>query len=162
MRLSVVVFSMFLMWCFPLAVAGQEMSGQPDSVRTRYEKMMTRRMEMWQRLIPDHYKMQFAGSIGMVSAGTGLFRRLFFRIRLAEFEVDVVARFDLHDVEPDHFAGLDHAPVPAGGVADLALEQSGEIVLVGEVEVGGDLLDRPAGAVKQLLHTASFRFSRYW
>ena len=44
-----------------------------------------------------------------VSAGTGLFRRLFFRIRLAEFEVDVVARFDLHDVEPDHFAGLDHA-----------------------------------------------------
>ena len=49
-----------------------------------------------------------------------------------------------------------------GGVADLALEQSGEIVLVGEVEVGGDLLDRPAGAVKQLLRTASFRFSRYW
>lgn len=87
---------------------------------------------------------------------------MFFRIRLAEFEVDVVARFDLLDVEPDHFAGLDHAPVPAGGVADLALEQSGEIVLVGEVEVGGDLLDRPAGAVKQLLRTASFRFSRYW
>lgn len=85
---------------------------------------------------------------------------MFFRIRLAEFEVDVVARFDLHDVEPDHFAGLDHAPVPAGGVADLALEQSGEIVLVGEVEVGGDLLDRPAGAVEQLLSRGQFSFQQ--
>ena len=79
---------------------------------------------------------------------------------MADFEVDVVARFDLHDVEPDHFAGLDHAPVPAGGVADLALEQSGEIVLVGEVEVGGDLLDRPAGAVEQLLSRGQFSFQQ--
>ena len=71
MRLSVVIFSLCLAWCRPLALSGQDVESRPDSARTRYEKMMTRRMEMWQRLIPDHYKMQFAGSIGMVSAGTG-------------------------------------------------------------------------------------------
>jgi len=32
---------------------------------------MARRMEGWKRLIPDHYKIQFAGSIGAASIGTG-------------------------------------------------------------------------------------------
>ena len=71
MRLSVVVFSLCLAWCRPLALSGQDVESRPDSARTRYEKMMTRRMEAWRRLIPDHYKWQFAGSIGVVSLGTG-------------------------------------------------------------------------------------------
>lgn len=70
MRLSVVLFSLCLA-LLPSRAGAQEMGAQADSARTRYEKMMTRRMEMWQRFIPDHYKMQFAGSIGMVSLGTG-------------------------------------------------------------------------------------------
>ena len=70
MRLSVVLFSLCLA-LLPSRAGAQETGAQADSARTRYEKMMTRRMEMWQRLIPDHYKMQFAGSIGMVSLGTG-------------------------------------------------------------------------------------------
>ena len=70
MRLSVVLFSLCLA-LLPSRAGAQETGVQADSARTRYEKMMTRRMEMWQRLIPDHYKMQFAGSIGMVSLGTG-------------------------------------------------------------------------------------------
>ena len=70
MRLSVVLFSLCLA-LLPSRGGAQETGAQADSARTRYEKMMTRRMEMWQRLIPDHYKMQFAGSIGMVSLGTG-------------------------------------------------------------------------------------------
>ena len=60
MRLSVVVFSLCLAWCRPLALSGQDVESRPDSARTRYEKMMTRRMEAWRRLIPDHYKWQFA------------------------------------------------------------------------------------------------------
>ena len=71
MRLSVVIFSLCLAWCRPLALSGQDVESRPDSARTRYEKMMTRRMEAWRRLIPDHYKWQFAGSIGVVSLGTG-------------------------------------------------------------------------------------------
>lgn len=71
MRLSVVVFSLCLAWCRPLALSGQDVESRPDSACTRYEKMMTRRMEAWRRLIPDHYKWQFAGSIGVVSLGTG-------------------------------------------------------------------------------------------
>lgn len=70
MRLSVVLFSLCLA-LLPSRAGAQETGAQADLARTRYEKMMTRRMEMWQRLIPDHYKMQFAGSIGMVSLGTG-------------------------------------------------------------------------------------------
>lgn len=56
----------------PSWVMGQGMTEPAtDTVPTRYEKMMTRRMERWQRLIPDHYKIQFAGSIGAASIGTG-------------------------------------------------------------------------------------------
>lgn len=36
-----------------------------------YELRMARRMRRWQRLIPSHYKLQFAGSIGLFSLGPG-------------------------------------------------------------------------------------------
>ena len=42
-----------------------------DTVPTRYEKMMTRRMRWNEFEFPIHYKIQFAGSIGVVSIGTG-------------------------------------------------------------------------------------------
>lgn len=72
MRLNVAVFSLFVS-CLPATMTGQEQTGteMPDSARSQYEKMMTRRMERWQRLIPTHYKGQFAGSIGLVSVGMG-------------------------------------------------------------------------------------------
>ena len=70
MRLSVALFSLCLS-ALPLRAAAQR-EGQPqDTARSRYEKMQDRRMAAWQRLIPDHYKLQFAGSIGMFSVGPG-------------------------------------------------------------------------------------------
>lgn len=36
-----------------------------------YERRMEKRIRRWQRLIPSHYKMQYAGSIGVVSLGPG-------------------------------------------------------------------------------------------
>ena len=47
MKLNVVIFSIWLSAGIPSWVMG------------------------WKRLIPDHYKIQFAGSIGVVSIGTG-------------------------------------------------------------------------------------------
>ena len=72
MKLNVVIFSIWLSAGIPSWVMGQSVTeAASDTVPTRYEKMMTRRMEGWKRLIPDHYKIQFAGSIGVVSIGTG-------------------------------------------------------------------------------------------
>lgn len=68
MRLNVAFFSVLM----GLAVSAvQAQTVEQDSVQTRYEKMMTRRMERWQRLIPSHYKLQYAGSIGAGSIGVG-------------------------------------------------------------------------------------------
>lgn len=68
--MNVAIFSVLCMLLFPqVASAGGHKDA--DSVRTRYEQLMVRRMERWQKLIPRHYKMQFAGSIGIVSLGTG-------------------------------------------------------------------------------------------
>lgn len=72
MKLNVAIFSIWLSAGIPSWVMGQSVTeAASDTVPTRYEKMMTRRMEGWKRLIPDHYKIQFAGSIGVVSIGTG-------------------------------------------------------------------------------------------
>lgn len=68
--MNVVVFSVLCLLLFPSGTYAKRHE-KPDSSRTRYEQMMVRRMERWQRLIPRHYKMQFAGSIGIVSVGTG-------------------------------------------------------------------------------------------
>lgn len=67
MRLSVVIFSLCCLLCMPSGVWGYE----ADSVQTRYERMQIRRMEKWKSLIPDHYKAQFAGSIGVALVGLG-------------------------------------------------------------------------------------------
>lgn len=62
MKLNVVIFSIWLSAGIPSWVMGQSVTeAASDTVPTRYEKMMTRRMEGWKRLIPDHYKIQFAG-----------------------------------------------------------------------------------------------------
>lgn len=70
MRLSVAIFSVLCLCAFPHRTSAREYE-KTDSARTRYEQMMVRRMERWQKLIPDHYKVQFAGSIGVFSVGTG-------------------------------------------------------------------------------------------
>lgn len=69
MRLSVAVFSLLCLWAYPSLTNAREFE-KTDSARTKYEQMMVRRMERWQKLIPDHYKAQFAGSIGVFSVGT--------------------------------------------------------------------------------------------
>ena len=71
MKLNVAIFSIWFLVGMPSFVMGQGATERADSVPTRYEKMMARRMEGWKRLIPDHYKIQFAGSIGAASIGTG-------------------------------------------------------------------------------------------
>lgn len=71
MKLNVAIFSIWFSVGMPSFVMGQGATERADSVPTRYEKMMARRMEGWKRLIPDHYKIQFAGSIGAASIGTG-------------------------------------------------------------------------------------------
>lgn len=54
------------------AVPGIFLGEEKDSAAASlYERHMDRRMRRWQRLIPNHYKMQYAGSIGVVSAGPG-------------------------------------------------------------------------------------------
>lgn len=70
MRLNVVIFSVLCLFLFSLEASAWQVE-EKDSARTRYEQLMVRRMERWQKLIPRHYKMQFAGSIGLISVGTG-------------------------------------------------------------------------------------------
>ncbi len=47
----------------------QVSSSEPEL--TAYERRLARRMERWMKLAPSHFKLQFAGSIGMFSAGLG-------------------------------------------------------------------------------------------
>lgn len=70
MRLNVVICSLCL-WLCCSTVSAANPTERKDSIETRYERLMTRRMERWQRLIPDHAKAQFAGSIGAGSIGLG-------------------------------------------------------------------------------------------
>ena len=52
--MNVVIFSIWLSAGIPSWVMGQSVTeAASDTVPTRYEKMMTRRMEGWKRLIPD-------------------------------------------------------------------------------------------------------------
>ena len=38
---------------------------------TKYEKIRAQRIERWTKLIPNQFTLQYAGSIGMLSAGQG-------------------------------------------------------------------------------------------
>ncbi len=71
MRLSVAVFSMWISVCLPSYVWGQDVGTAETPSPTRYERMRTRHMKAWKFLIPRHYKIQYAGSIGVVSFGPG-------------------------------------------------------------------------------------------
>jgi len=59
-----------------LSMPGTVRAGCMDSiiardVRTSYEQRLERREAAWQKLLPDMYVVQYAGGIGMVSAGVG-------------------------------------------------------------------------------------------
>lgn len=70
MRLKNVLFrSVFLVMCFLVQTKG--FGAEPDSLGSKYEQRMMKRMARWQKLIPDHTKLQFAGSIGWCSMGIG-------------------------------------------------------------------------------------------
>lgn len=71
MRLRDVIFSLCCLMVYPSGSVYGQASVQADSLRSDYERRMTKRMEKWQRLIPRHYKVQFAGSIGVASFGVG-------------------------------------------------------------------------------------------
>ncbi len=75
MRLNAVIFSLLLACLSPAARAQGAETARRDSASTRYEKMAERRMATWQKLIPDHYKTQFA------AMGDGLDVRLPAEIR---------------------------------------------------------------------------------
>lgn len=44
---------------------------QTHTIKSVYQRRMEKRVHRWQRLIPSHYKAQFAGSIGAGSLGFG-------------------------------------------------------------------------------------------
>ncbi len=43
----------------------------PEAVPSRYDKRVHRYREKWENLIPTHYKLQYAGNMGLLSLGTG-------------------------------------------------------------------------------------------
>ena len=49
MKLNVAIFSIWFLVGMPSFVMGQGATERADSVPTRYEKMMARRMEGWNR-----------------------------------------------------------------------------------------------------------------
>lgn len=50
----------------------QSVAMESDSVKaSKYEQRLTRGKEFWQRLAPNLYSVQFAGGMGMFSAGVG-------------------------------------------------------------------------------------------
>lgn len=71
MRLNVVICSLCLWLSCATALFAYTPSNEADSTCTRYERLMTRRTERWQRLLPDHTKAQFAGSIGIGALSIG-------------------------------------------------------------------------------------------
>lgn len=84
MRLIVVRFSLLLLACL-ITVPADAMTlspgihgvadtltvGDEPFARSVYERRIEKRMKRWQRILPSHYKVQFAGSIGVVSLGCG-------------------------------------------------------------------------------------------
>lgn len=53
--------------CVPAPLKGEN----KDRIPTPYEKRVERYTSAWNKLIPQYVKTQFAGSIGLVSVGTG-------------------------------------------------------------------------------------------
>ncbi|MBJ2184874.1 MAG: hypothetical protein JFR38_10280 [Muribaculaceae bacterium] len=58
------------------AYAAEPQCAHPDTatatgVNTAYYKRLQKRQERWNRLIPDLFALQYAGGIGMISAGPG-------------------------------------------------------------------------------------------
>lgn len=70
MRLKDVLFR-FVLIVMCSAVGTEVLGARPDSLGSEYEQRMMKRMARWQKMIPDHGKAQFAGSIGICSAGIG-------------------------------------------------------------------------------------------
>jgi len=59
------IITFYIGCCYPA-------QSQEDSInRSNYMHRIKRYKEGWERLIPQYYKMQYAGSIGLVSAGVG-------------------------------------------------------------------------------------------
>lgn len=55
-----------------MACVSAQASAAADSVKVvKYEQRLQRRLDAWHRLIPNLYSLQFAGGIGMFSAGIG-------------------------------------------------------------------------------------------
>lgn len=69
--MNVAIFSVWLSTCLPSFVRGQGVAEREDTVFTRYERIKASRLRRWKHLIPGHYKVQFAGSIGAAAIGTG-------------------------------------------------------------------------------------------
>lgn len=68
-------------WLFYWGVVGMYLCGsgtevcaeerRPEHVKVRHEKKLERYKRNWARLIPQYEKMQFAGSMGLLSLGVG-------------------------------------------------------------------------------------------
>ncbi len=65
MRYTISEFIIALLLLFPLATFGQEVDARPLDRREH------RGREGWARIIPTHLKVQYAGSMGFLSAGWG-------------------------------------------------------------------------------------------
>lgn len=70
MRLKNVLFRLVLL-VMCLGVQAKGFAAGQDSLMSKYDQRMMKRMIRWQKLIPDHTKLQFAGSIGLCSMGFG-------------------------------------------------------------------------------------------
>ena len=72
MKWNVVIFSLCMaLLCGPVAGAQTGTDTDTALVSARYERLKERRAERWRKGIPYHYKVQFAGSIGVASIGPG-------------------------------------------------------------------------------------------
>lgn len=47
------------------------MAQESDTLRTKYEERVERYKSSWDKVIPRYIKLQYAGSMGLLSVGTG-------------------------------------------------------------------------------------------
>ena len=66
-RMKWFISNLIVLFCFPVLLFAEN----DPSASTRYDKRAEKYSSHWQKLIPRYYKGQFAGSIGVVSAGVG-------------------------------------------------------------------------------------------
>lgn len=70
MKWNVLIFSLLVPLITPLFGADRGTDTTKVSL-SRYNRFNERRERVWETLMPDHAKLQFAGSIGMFSGGVG-------------------------------------------------------------------------------------------